>query len=128
MLSPDFSLYLDMTTIEKQMNIFRKNAISQIFQNYGINVIYTLCWAEYESLEYCADGIEPNGIYAVSNIGIKNNYISRKIFRVGLKELIHRLMPKGLIVYGYPLDFNIDCESRTYENENLKRLHQIRRN
>lgn len=57
MLSPDFSLYLNMSPIEKKMNIFRKNALSQIAQNKGINVIYTLCWAEYDSLEYCVDGV-----------------------------------------------------------------------
>lgn len=125
MLTPDFSLYLHMTPIEKKMNIFRKNAIGQIMQRLGINVIHTLCWAEYDSFEYCIDGVESNGIYAISNIGVNNNYVSRKIFKVGLKEMIRKLNPEGLIVYGYPLGIKIDCEVRVFQNENLNRLHRI---
>lgn len=125
LIAPDFSLKLDMTTPEKQINIFRRNAIAAIAQSANIKTIIPLSWAEYASLEYCFEGIEPEGIYAISNIGVQRDYLSRKFFRVGLTEAIRILNPKGLLVYGYPLENCYGIECRLYKKPNIERLRQI---
>ena len=125
-ISLDFSIKLDMDDVEKRMNVYRKNAIAQIAQNNDIKTIHTLCWGEKETFEYCFDGIECGGIYALSNIGVSNNYISRKIFKIGLIEAINILKPKGFVLYGYPMDNYYGIDTRVYSNPNLNRLHNLR--
>ena len=127
MLSPDFSLRLEMTEHEKKFNIFRKNAIAQKAQSLGFNVIHTLSWAEYASLDYCFEGIEPEGKYAISNIGCRRDPVSRKLFTVGLKEAIRVLNPTGFCLYGYPMDNYFGIDTVVYSNKNLERLHRIKR-
>lgn len=50
-LSPDFSLYMDMPMPMKIWNIYRSRLIGQYYQNQGIKVIPTLSWAEEETFE-----------------------------------------------------------------------------
>lgn len=80
LISPDFSMYLELSENEKKYNMFRRHAVAQFAQNNGRNVIHTLNWAELASLDYCFNGVEPEGIYAVSNIGYNQDYITRKLF------------------------------------------------
>jgi hypothetical protein len=56
-LSPDFSLYMDMPMPMKIWNIYRSRLIGQYYQNQGIKVIPTLSWAEPETFKFCFEGI-----------------------------------------------------------------------
>lgn len=57
MLSPDFSLYMDMPMPMKIWNIYRSRLIGQYYQKHGIKVIPTISWAEKETFEFCFEGI-----------------------------------------------------------------------
>ena len=57
-LSPDFSLYMDMPYAMKIWNVYRSRLIGQYYQSCGIKVIPTISWAEAETFEFCFDGIE----------------------------------------------------------------------
>ncbi len=131
MTTPDFSMTLDMEEVEMKMNLnlnlFRRNALSQIAQNMGINVIPGLNWGGYKSLDFAFDGIESGGIYAISNIGVNVDYMSRKMFRVGFLEAVRVSHPKGLVLYGYPMEDYCGVETRVYPNENIKRLRKLKR-
>ena len=45
-LSPDFSLYMDMPMAMKIWNIYRSRQIGAFYQSKGLNVIPTISWAE----------------------------------------------------------------------------------
>lgn len=71
MLTPDFSLYLDMPRAMKVWNVYRSRLISQIAQDYGCVVIPTVSWAERETFNFCFDGLPENSTLSISTIGIK---------------------------------------------------------
>ena len=127
LVSLDFSMRLDMAEAELIYNTFRRNAFAQMGQNCGYKVIAAISWANALSLEYAFDGIEPGGIYAISNIGTMRHPISRKIFKMGVVELVRRLNPRCLIIYGYELDFDCGVKTVVFQNPNLLRLHNLRK-
>lgn len=125
-LSADFSMWLDMHPAEKYYNAFRNHALAQFAQNHGIPTIMTLSWAGYDTFDYAFDGIEPEGIYAVSNIGANKDFISRKMFRAGLHEAIRILNPAGLIFMGSGTQYRLPCEYRWFSNPNIDVLRNLK--
>ena len=105
-LTPDFSLYMNMPLAMKIWNVYRSRLIGQILQDAGAKVIPTLSWAEAETFEFCFDGIEKGGTVAVSTIGVKRDEEAMAIWEAGMKEAIKRLEPSTILVYGGPLDFD----------------------
>lgn len=122
-LSPDFSLYMDMPMPMKIWNIYRSRLIGQYYQSQGIKVIPTLSWAEEETFEFCFEGIPKGSIVSISTIGVKKNKEALKIWKAGVDELIRRIEPSTILVYGGKLDY--DYENITviyYENEVTERM------
>lgn len=84
-LSPDFSLYMDMPMPMKIWNIYRSRQIGAYYQSKGIKVIPTISWAESETFEFCFQGIPEGSIVSVSTIGVKEKEDALKIWReIGL--------------------------------------------
>lgn len=125
-LTPDFSLYLDMPMAMKVWNIYRSRLIGQIMQDAGITVIPTVSWAEKETFIFCFDGIEPGGTVAVSTIGVKRDDTSYHIWRDGMDEMIRRLKPSCILVYGGEVEYDYKgVPVKYYQNhvtENMKDL------
>ena len=115
-MAPDFSVKLHMTEIEKKFNLSRRNALAALAQKYGINAMVPLTSAEYAAPDNCCIGIMPEGIYAISNIGVYNDFISRKLFKTGLMEVTRILNPIGYVLYGYPLDNTFGVKTVIYPN------------
>ena len=109
-LTPDFSLYLDMPMAMKIWNVYRSRLIGQLLQNMGVNVIPTLSWAEKETFNFCFDGIEPGGTVSVSAIGVKRNKEAKALFVAGLTEAIKRIQPSCIVVYGCEIEFEYPCK------------------
>ena len=105
-LSPDFSLYLNMPIAMKIWNIYRSRLIGQLYQSYGIKVIPTISWAEKETFEFCFDGIEKGGVIAISTIGVKKDRKALKIWKDGVDEMIKRLKPSTILVYGGKVEYD----------------------
>lgn len=104
--SPDFSLYMDMPMSMKIWNIYRSRMIGAYYQSKGIKVIPTISWAEKETFEFCFLGIESKSVVAVSTIGVKTNDYSLKIWKDGMDEMIKRIKPSAIIVYGGKLEYD----------------------
>lgn len=122
-LSPDFSLYMDMPMPMKIWNIYRSRLIGQYYQSQGIKVIPTLSWAEEETFEFCFEGIPKGSIVSISTIGVKKNKEALKIWEVGVDELIRRIEPSTILVYGGKLDYDYgNIEVIYYENEVTERM------
>lgn len=117
-LSPDFSLYLDMPMPMKIWNIFRSRLIGQYFQSMGIKVIPTISWAEKETFSFCFLGIPKGSIVSISTIGVKQNENALRIWREGVDEMIKQIEPKAILVYGGKLDYDFkDIEVIYFENK-----------
>lgn len=105
-LTPDFSLYLDMPYSMKIWNVFRSRLIGQMCQDAGLAVIPTVSWAEPETFDFCFDGLPEKSTLSISTIGVKNSPEAMQIWRDGVAELIRRKKPKTLLVYGGEVDFD----------------------
>ena len=122
-LSPDFSLYMDMPMPMKIWNIYRSRLIGQYYQSQGIKVIPTLSWAEEETFEFCFEGIPKGSIVSISTIGVKKNKEALKIWKTGVDELIKRIEPSIILIYGGKLDYDYgDIKVIYYENQVTERM------
>lgn len=122
-LTPDFSLYLDMPMAMQVWNIYRSRLIGQIMQDYGITVIPTVSWSTKDSFDFCFDGLPQNATLAVSTIGVKQDKEQFEIWIDGMNEMIERLSPTKIIVYGGKVDYDYkDIEVVYFDNATTERM------
>lgn len=122
-LTPDFSLYLDMPRAMKIWNVFRSRLIGQFLQDYGMEVIPTISWAEKETFDFCFDGVARGSVVAVSTVGVKQSDQAAEIWRQGMDEMIKRIQPPVILVYGGAVDYDYHgVEVRYYDNKVTERL------
>lgn len=105
-LSPDFSLYMDMPIPMKIWNIYRSRFIGAFYQSKGIKVIPTLSWAEPETYEFCFRGIPKGSIVSVSTIGVKETDEAFQTWTDGMNEMIKQIEPSTILVYGGEVEFD----------------------
>ena len=105
-LSPDFSLYLDMPMPMKIWNIYRSRQIGAYYQSMGIKVIPTLSWAEKETFQFAFKGIPKGSVVAISTIGVKRNENALQIWKEGMDAMIQEIEPSTILVYGGKLEYD----------------------
>ncbi|HEO7922190.1 TPA: DUF4417 domain-containing protein [Streptococcus agalactiae] len=118
-LTPDFSLYLDMPIAMQIWNIYRSRLIGQMMQDLGLSVIPTVSWSTPESFDFCFDGLPTNGTLAISTIGIKRNDDQYHIWKSGVDEMIKRLSPKNILVYGGKVEYDYKNINVVYYNNSV---------
>lgn len=130
MVTPDFSLYLDMPRAMKIWNVYRARLIGQIMQDYGIKVIPNVSWAEKETFDFCFDGIEKEGVVCISTIGVKRDENALAIWKAGVTEMIKRLTPKTILVYGGKIDYEYPKDTQViyFENQVTERMKIYKNN
>ena len=117
-LSPDFSLYMDMPMPMKIWNIYRSRQIGAFYQSQGIRVIPTLSWAEPETFCFCFQGVEKGSVVSVSTVGVKNSESAMQIWSDGMTEAIRQLEPSVILEYGGDIGFNYgDITVKRYNNQ-----------
>lgn len=105
-LSPDFSLYLDMPMPMKIWNVYRSRQIGQYYQLQGIKVIPTISWGEKETFSFCFKGIPKGSIVSISTIGVKKDKEALQIWKDGMDAMIKEIEPSTILVYGGKLDYD----------------------
>lgn len=113
-LSPDFSLYADMPMSMKIWNIYRSRFIGAYWQSHGLKVIPTISWAEKETFDFAFCGISVGSIVAISTIGVKENKDAMQIWRDGVDEMIKRIKPKAILIYGGEVDYDYGAIQTVY--------------
>lgn len=117
-LTPDFSLYMDMPMPMKIWNVYRSRQIGAFFQNEGIAVIPTLQWAEPETFCFCFQGIEKGGVVSVSTVGVKRDSGAMDIWRDGMDEAIRQIEPSTILLYGGNIGYDFgDIRVVEYANK-----------
>ena len=125
-LSPDFSLYMDMPRAMKVWNVYRSRMVGQFYQQYGIKVIPTIQWAEKETFEFCYDGIPKGSIVSISTIGVKRSKEATQVWKDGVDEMIKRIQPSAILVYGGKIDYDYgDIKVIYYENKVTEKMKEI---
>lgn len=117
MLTPDFSLYTDMTLAMQMWNVYRSRFVGAIWQRAGLNVIPTLQWSTPESYHFVFDGLPTESIVATSTIGVNRNSECRRLWCSGMTEALNRLHPSRVLCYGFRInDFDwAGTDVRFYE-------------
>ena len=105
-ISPDFSLYTDMPIAMQIWNTFRNRLLTQMMQDYGIEVIPAIMWSTPESYEFCFDGMPKHSVLAVETVGCAKNKEDKKCWFDGMTAAMERLEPTGIILYGSDLGFD----------------------
>ena len=99
-ISPDFSLYRNMPLVMQKWNTYRSRALAYWLQENGIEVIPNVRFNDERTYEFCFDGIEKNKTVAVGTHGCIKRTEDKELFKYGLEEMVKRLSPKTIIVYG----------------------------
>lgn len=104
-LTPDYSLYIDMPLSIQIYNTFRSRYCGADWQDYGLSVIPTISWSTNTSFDFCFEGIESGSVVAVSTVGgLRNSKLSKeefkKFFLVGYWEMKRRINPQQVLCYG----------------------------
>lgn len=98
--TPDFSTYTDFPMAVQIFNHYRKHWLGAYWQANGITVIPTISWSDERSYEWCFDGEPMGGVVAVSSVGTQNDPECRQLFEEGYDEMVRRLQPSQIVMYG----------------------------
>lgn len=100
-ITPDFSTYQDFPEPLKLYNTYRMRAYGYWLGKNGIAVINNVRWGTPESYRYCFEGIPTNSMVAIGTCGGSPGRVSdRQRFEDGLDELIKKVSPHTVVVYG----------------------------
>lgn len=99
-ITPDYSLYCDMPRVLQIYNVYRSRTVGYFLNRLGFRVVANVKWTDEISYEYCFSGITYGSIVAVSTLGCLRANADKKIFIAGFIELIKRIRPKCIILYG----------------------------
>lgn len=99
-ISPDFSLYRNMPLCMQVWNTYRGRALASWFQENGIEVIPNVRFGDERTYSFCFDGIEKNKTVSVGTHGCIKKKEDKVFFKVGLAQMVHKLSPETIIVYG----------------------------
>ena len=124
--SPDYSLYIGMPTAMSIWNAYRNRFLGALYQSYGLKVIPTVVWGDEDTYDFVFAGLPKNSVLATTTLGICRYELEKKYFRQGIAELIKRLEPSDLLVYGQKLEFDSgNAKVHWYPNEIIARLREV---
>lgn len=104
-LSPDFSIYLEMAPVMQLYNLFRNRWCGAYWASKGIRVIPTVNWGDESTFDFCFEGIEKGSVVAVSTYMASehdNRSDQKKWFMAGYNEMLRRIEPEKIICYNTP--------------------------
>ncbi len=104
-LSPDFSMYLEMNPAMQLYNTFRNRWCGASFANQGLRVIPTVSWGNENTFDFCFLGIPKGSTVAVSTYMVSehdNRKDQKEFFMKGYREMLKRIEPERIICYNTP--------------------------
>lgn len=115
-LTPDFSLYMDMPDPMQEWNRYRSAALGNYWADNGITVVPTLSWAQPSSYMFCFKGIPKHSTVATSTVGVARDEGAQKVWHDGMREAMRRLEPSRVLLYGKNIGFDFGgCEVVEYK-------------
>ena len=100
-ITPDFSTYQDFPVALKICATFRMRLWGYWLGRMGISVINNVRWGTPESYDYSFEGIPENSIVAIGTVGgSPRQLVNRERFIEGLYEMVKRLKPHTILIFG----------------------------
>ncbi|MBE6928091.1 MAG: DUF4417 domain-containing protein, partial [Ruminococcaceae bacterium] len=104
-LSPDFSMYLEMNPTMQLYNTFRNRWCGAFWADQGLRVIPTVSWGAENTFDFCFLGIPKGSTVAVSTYMVSehdNRCDQKEFFLKGYREMLRRIEPERIICYNTP--------------------------
>ena len=104
-LSPDFSMYLEMAPVLQLYNVFRNRWCGAYWASQGLRVVPTVNWGNETTFDFCFAGIEKGSVVAVSTYMASahdNQCDQKEWFLTGYREMLRRIEPEKIICYHTP--------------------------
>lgn len=122
-IGPDFSIAPRFPEEVNIWSFYKIRVISHYLINNGVALIPNIpvCSPQYYNLVF--DSLEEGGIYAISNVQAYNNYFSRHQWYTFVREVIRRLKPEALIIYGNRMEV-AGVKTYYFDNENIISLRR----
>ena len=108
-LTPDFSLWRDMPLVMQLWQVYRSRWCGAWLLHHGVRVIPTVSWSTPESYPFAFAGIARGSVVAVSTVGTVRDRQARTLFAAGYAEMLDRLRPAMVLVYGTPPAEHLDA-------------------
>ena len=100
-IAPDFSTNADFPEPLKRWNFYRMNAFGFWVGQQGVPVVANARWGTPETWPYCFSCLCHGQMVAIGTVASGLRSIeNRDQFEIGLQELIERVHPPTIIVYG----------------------------
>jgi len=99
-ITPDFSMSPDMPLWMQIEAVGMNRTVGRWLQTNGVEVIPNARWCDKRSLSFAFDGIPECGTVAVGSHGAVKGREVRPDFLNGFYEMIERVHPKTIVVYG----------------------------
>lgn len=106
-ITPDFSMYLDMPLAQQIWNCYRNRVMAFWMQKNGINIIPVVEWADYSNFEWCLDGIPKESTIAVGTYGCNKSAAHKYGLLKGLYRIHDELKPRSIVCYGLKTSLNL---------------------
>ena len=104
-LSPDFSMYLEMAPVLQLYNVFRNRWCGAYWASQGLRVVPTVNWGDETTFDFCFEGIEKGSVVAISTYMASahdNRCDQKEWFLTGYREMLQRIEPEKIICYHTP--------------------------
>jgi len=98
--SPDFSIGSSMPPQHRIMSVWANRAVGCFYQSRGHRVVPTIRWCDRRDFDYAFLGVTKGSLLSISNYGCRRNSVLWHGFLEGLPELVDRLEPPAVLVYG----------------------------
>ena len=106
-LSPDFSPYADMPKALQIYNVYRNRWCGRYWQDNGITVIPTFTMGDYDTFDFCADGIPKHSTIAISTMG-EGRWGAYKNLYENWDRVLERLEPETILLYGKDISTSLN--------------------
>ena len=121
-LSPDFSILMNMLEIQRLWNDFRNKLLAAFYQKWNVPVIASPSWSsDMKNFERYMEGWPHNSIIAINSTGVCLDKRSRHIWLDGYHAMLSILNPTHILRYGGMIDGE-KCDFSTYYVNNNKIL------
>ena len=114
-VAPTFSVWVNQPYALNVFNMYRSRWCTRFYQEFGINVLVDVRWNDESSYDYMFSGIKKHSPVIVNTVG--THYVdNRKMFVDGFEEMLRRIEPSKLYVYGehMPVNFESYFDEVTY--------------
>ena len=137
-LSPDFSMYLEMAPVMQLYNVFRNRWCGAYYADKGLRIIPTVSWGDESTFDFCFEWIPKGSTVAVSTYMVTahgNHADQKEFFMKGYSELLRRIEPERILCYnkggifpemeGNIISIDYDLSSWMYQDKPSKYLPYI---